>query len=144
MQTYPSDWDKFNDVAAKAAAKGYKMLSGFDDAYRTFSNNVSAPWVTGTTVTVDENLMKWVGPDQGVHRQGLQQQVQPVGQPVGFRSAPPVRCSASSTPLGASTSPLLATSGNPTAEGGKEEVGNGIYGDYAVCEGRQPYYWGGT
>ena len=32
----------------------------------------------------------------------------------------------------------------PTAEGGKEEVGNGIYGDYAVCEGPQPYYWGGT
>ena len=54
VQTYLSDWDKFNDVAAKAAAKGYKMLSGFDDAYRTFSNNVSAPWVTGTTVTVDE------------------------------------------------------------------------------------------
>ena len=22
----------------------------------------------------------------------------------------------------------------PTSEGGKEEVGNGIYGDYAVCE----------
>ena len=36
------------------------MLSGYDDSYRTFSNNVSAPWVTGTTVTVDENLMKWV------------------------------------------------------------------------------------
>ena len=60
MQTYLSDWDKFNDVATQAAAKGYKMLSGFDDAYRTFSNNVAAPWVTGTTVTVDENIMKWV------------------------------------------------------------------------------------
>ena len=43
VQTYLSDWDKFNDVAAQAAAKGYKMLSGFDDAYRTFSNNVAAP-----------------------------------------------------------------------------------------------------
>ena len=42
------------------AAKGYKMLSGFDDAYRTFSNNVAAPWATGSTVTVDENIMKWV------------------------------------------------------------------------------------
>ena len=56
VQTYLSDWDKFNDVAAQASAKGYKMLSGFDDAYRTFSNNVAAPWVTGTTVTVDENI----------------------------------------------------------------------------------------
>jgi hypothetical protein len=39
---------------------GYKMLSGFDDSYRVFSNNVSAPWVTGTTATVDPNIMKWV------------------------------------------------------------------------------------
>ena len=23
-------------------------------------------------------------------------------------------------------------------------VAYGIYGDYAVCEGPQPYYWGGT
>ena len=36
------------------------MLSGFDDAYRTFSNNVDAPWVDGTTVKVDPNIMKWV------------------------------------------------------------------------------------
>ena len=60
VQTYLSDWDKFNDVAAQAAAKGYKMLSGFDDAYRTVSNNVAAPWVDGTTVKVDPNIMKWV------------------------------------------------------------------------------------
>ena len=32
----------------------------------------------------------------------------------------------------------------PEAAGGKAEAGNGIYGDYAVCEGPQPYYWGGT
>jgi hypothetical protein len=32
----------------------------------------------------------------------------------------------------------------PLAEGGKKEVGNGIFGDYAVCEGPQNYYWGGS
>ena len=32
----------------------------------------------------------------------------------------------------------------PVKEGGKEEVGNGIYGYYAVCQGPQSYYWGGT
>lgn len=26
------------------------------------------------------------------------------------------------------------------ADGGKLEVGNGIYGDYAVCQGPQPFY----
>ena len=42
VQAALSDWDKFNAVAEQAAAKGYKMLSGYDDSYRTFSNNVSA------------------------------------------------------------------------------------------------------
>lgn len=60
VQAALSDWDKFNDVAEKAAAKGYKMLSGYDDSYRTFSNNVSAGWVDGTTVKVDPNIMNWV------------------------------------------------------------------------------------
>ena len=32
----------------------------------------------------------------------------------------------------------LANSNDPA------QVGNGIYGDYAVCEGPEPYYWGGT
>jgi len=45
VQEALADWTKFDEVAAKAADKGYKMLSGYDDAYRTFSNNVSAPWV---------------------------------------------------------------------------------------------------
>ena len=62
VQEALADWDKFNAVAEQAAAKGYYMLSGYDDAYRTFSNNVSAPWVAddGETVVVDANLMKWV------------------------------------------------------------------------------------
>ena len=145
VQTYLSDWDKFNDVAAKAAAKGYKMLSGFDDAYRTFSNNVSAPWVTGTTVTVDENLMKWVDQtkeytDKGYNNKSSLWDSQwasdqgPTGKVFGFFYS---TWGINFTLLGNS----LET---PTSEGGKEEVGNGIYGDYAVCQGPQPYYWGGT
>ena len=43
VQAQLSSWDKFNAVAEKASEKGYKMLSGYDDAYRVFSNNVSAP-----------------------------------------------------------------------------------------------------
>ena len=145
VQTYLSDWDKFNDVAAKAAAKGYKMLSGFDDAYRTFSNNVSAPWVSGTTVTVDPNLMKWVDQtkeytDKGYNNKSSLWDSQwasdqgPTGKVFGFFYS---TWGINFTLLGNS----LET---PTSEGGKEEVGNGIYGDYAVCQGPQPYYWGGT
>ena len=145
VQTYLSDWDKFNDVAAQASAKGYKMLSGFDDAYRTFSNNVAAPWVTGTTVTVDENIMKWVDQtkeytDKGYNNKSSLWDSQwasdqgPTGKVFGFFYS---TWGINFTLLGNS----LAT---PESEGGKQEVGNGIFGDYAVCQGPQPYYWGGT
>ena len=145
VQAALSDWDKFNDVAEKAAAKGYKMLSGYDDSYRTFSNNVSAGWVDGTTVTVDENIMKWVEQtkeytDKGYNNKSSLWDSQwasdqgPTGKVFGFFYS---TWGINFTLLGNS----LAT---PTSEGGKEEVGNGIYGDYAVCEGPQPYYWGGT
>ena len=145
VQTYLSDWDKFNEVAAKAAEKGYKMLSGYDDSYRTFSNNVSAPWVDGTTVKVDPNIMKWVEQTKEFTDKGYNNKSSlwndvwaadqgPTGKVFGFFYS---TWGINFTLLGNS----LAT---PVAEGGKEEVGNGIYGDYAVCEGPQAYYWGGT
>ena len=145
VQSALSDWDKFNTVAEEAAAKGYKMLSGYDDAFRVFSNNVSEPWVDGTTVKVDPNIMAWVEQtkdytDKGYNNKSTLWSDQwasdqgPSGNVFGFFYS---TWGINFTLLGNS----LAT---PTAEGGKEEVGNGIYGDYAVCQGPQPYYWGGT
>ena len=145
VQTYLSDWDKFNEIAAKAAEKGYKMLSGYDDSYRTFSNNVSAPWVDGTTVKVDANLMKWVEQTKEFTDKGYNNKSRlwdntwaadqgPEGKVFGFFYS---TWGINFTLLGNS----LET---PVADGETPQVGNGIYGDYAVCEGPQPYYWGGT
>jgi len=145
VQAALADWDKFNAVAEQAAAKGYKMLSGYDDSYRTFSNNVSAPWVDGTTVVVDKNIMNWVDQtkeytDKGYNNKtslwsdGWAADQGPEGKVFGFFYS---TWGINFTLLGNS----LAT---PESEGGKAEVGNGIFGDYAVCEGPQPYYWGGT
>ncbi len=145
VQEALSDWDKFNDVAEQAHEKGYKMLSGYDDSYRTFSNNVSAPWVEGTTVKVDENIMNWVEQtkeftDNGYNNKSSLWDDQwaadqgPKGKVFGFFYS---TWGINFTLLGNS----LET---PEDEGGKAEVGNGIFGDYAVCEGPQSYYWGGT
>ena len=145
VQEALADWDKFNGVAEQASAKGYKMLSGYDDSYRTFSNNVSAPWVTGTTLTVDPNLMNWVAQTKEFTDKGYNNKTTlwddkwnadqgADGKVFGFFYS---TWGINFTLLGNS----LET---PEEEGGKLEVGNGIYGDYAVCEGPQPYYWGGT
>ena len=102
VQSYLSDWDKFNDVAAQAYAKGYKMLSGFDDSFRTFSNNIAAPWVDGTTINVDENMMKWVDQTKEYTDKGYNNK-------------------------SSLWDSQWAADQGPT-----------------VCEGPQPYYWGGT
>ena len=145
VQEALADWDKFNAVAEQAAAKGYKMLSGYDDAYRTFSNNVSAPWVDGTEVKVDPNIMKWVEQtkeftDKGYNNKtslwsdGWAKDQGPDGNVFGFFYS---TWGINFTLMGNS----LET---PEDQGGKAEVGNGIFGDYAVCYGPEPYYWGGT
>ena len=142
VQAALSDWDKFNAVAEQAAAKGYKMLSGYDDSYRTFSNNVSAPWVDGTSVVVDENLMKWVDQtkeftDKGYNNKtslwddGWAADQGPDGDVFGF--------------FYSTWGINFTLLGNSLADpDGEQAVGNGIYGDYAVCEGPEAYYWGGT
>ena len=122
------------------------MLSGYDDAYRVFSNNVSAPWVdSNNKIVIDDNIMKWVDQTKLFTEKGYNNKSSlwdnvwaadqgPKGKVFGFFYS---TWGINFTLLGNS----LAT---PVKEGGKEEVGNGIYGDYAVCQGPQSYYWGGT
>ncbi len=146
VQAALSSWDKFDAVAEQAAAKGYKMLSGYDDAYRTFANNISAPWVDANNkIVIDPNMMRWVDQtklytDKNYNNKTSlwapewQADQGPAGKVLGFFYS---TWGINFTLLGNS----LAT---PEAEGGKLEVGNGIYGDYAVCQGPASYYWGGT
>lgn len=142
VQEALSDWDKFDAVAAQAAEKGYKMLSGYDDSYRTFSNNVSAPWLDGTDVKVDAAVMRWIEQTKDYTDKGYNNKSKlwdsvwaadqgPDGKVFGF--------------FYSTWGINFTLLGNSLADpDGAEEVGNGCYGDYAVCEGPQAYYWGGT
>ncbi len=156
VQEALSSWDKFNDVAKNAHAKGYKMLSGFDDSYRTFSNNVSAPWVdSNNTIIIDDNIFDWIDQtkeftakeynnktslwdDQWAADQG------PGGKVFGFFYS---TWGINFTLLGnALDTPLpegVSATGDPEAFKAATD-GNGIFGDYAVCYGPQNYYWGGS
>ncbi|MCR5203095.1 MAG: carbohydrate ABC transporter substrate-binding protein [Lachnospiraceae bacterium] len=142
VQEQLSDWDKFNAVAATASSKGYKMLSGYDDSYRTFSNNVSAPWVTDTTVTVDANLMKWVDQTKTFTDKGYNNKTSLWDDNWAADQGPKSKVLGFFYSTWGINFTLL---GNALEDAeGKKEVGNGAYGDWAVCYGPQPYYWGGT
>ncbi len=142
VQAYLSDWSKFDDVAEQMNNAGYFMLSGYDDSFRTFSNNVSAPWVDGTKIVIDDNITQWVDQTMRYTEKGYNNKTTlwapewsadqgPDGKVFGF--------------FYSTWGINFTLLGNSLADAeGAEEVGNGIFGDYAVCEGPQPYYWGGT
>jgi len=142
VQAALSNWDNFDATAAKMKEAGYFMLSGYDDSFRTFSNNVSAPWVDGTKIVIDENIMRWVEQTKEYTDAGYNNMTTlwapewsadqgPDGKVFGFFYS---TWGINFTLLGNSLADATAP----------QEVGNGIYGDYGVCEGPQPYYWGGT
>jgi hypothetical protein len=143
VQAALADWDKFDDVAARAAARGYRMLSGFDDAFRVFSNNVSAPWVDAAgNIVIDENIWRWVDQtkvytDQGYNNrtslwsEGWATDQGPDGKVFGFFYS-----------TWGINFTLLDNS--LAQKSGAHRVGNGIYGDYGVCQGPESWYWGGT
>jgi len=156
VQEALSTWDKFSETAEKASAKGYKMLSGFDDSYRTFSNNVSGPWVDeNNTIVIDDNVLNWIEQtktftdnvynnktslwdDQWAADQG------PEGKVFGFFYSTwginfTLLGNALATPLPEGVS---ATSDPESFKAAT--TGNGIFGDYGVCYGPQNYYWGGS
>ena len=60
VQKSVSDWDTFAKTAATMKDNGYFMVSGFDDTFRVFSNNVTSPWVVDDKVVIDDNIMNWV------------------------------------------------------------------------------------
>lgn len=145
VQKAVADWNKFDETAAKMKEAGYYMLAGFDDSYRTFSNNVSTPWVVNGNLTVDPAIMQWVDQTKDYTDKGYNNKTKlwapewsaeqgPNGKTFGFFYS---TWGINFTLLGNSLETAVA-------DGGKEEVGNGIYGDYGVCEGPAPYYWGGT
>ncbi|MBQ9607326.1 MAG: carbohydrate ABC transporter substrate-binding protein [Lachnospiraceae bacterium] len=60
VQEFVKDWATFNKTAEDLKAAGYFVESTVNDSYRVYSNNVSKPWVDGTTVQIDANIEKWV------------------------------------------------------------------------------------
>ncbi len=149
VQELLSDWDKFDAAAAKVnevSGGKYTMLSGYDDAYRTFSNNVTKKWVDeNNTIQIDDNIWRWVDQTKAYTDNGYNAKTS-LWSPewgAGLGGAGTVFGYFYSTWGIAFTMRdySLATS---TADGGKYEKGNGSFADWAACYGPQSFYWGGT
>ena len=145
VQAMISDWTKFEEVAAKMKEKGIAMVSGFDDTYRLFSNNVSQPWVTDGKITIAPEIKEWVDQtkkftDEGYNNKtSLWDAAWAAGQKIDGKTFGYFYPT-----WGIPFCLLPNTLDKSTDDGGKEEVGNGGYGEWRTCLGPQKYFWGGT
>lgn len=103
---------------------------------------MSSPWVKDGKIEIDPSIEKWIEQSKQYADNNYSNRTTlwspqwsldqgPDGKVFGFFYS---TWGINFTLMGNS----LADSSAP------EEKGNGAYGDYAVCEGPQAYYWGGT
>jgi hypothetical protein len=141
VQAALSSWDKFDAVAAKA--KGYFMLSGYDDDFRVFSDNIKAPWVDkGGKIVIDPSIMRWIDQTKTYTDKGYNNRASlwsseswqgagKDGKVLGY--------------FGPSWYIDFCLAPNSKADSkGPDAAGNGSYGDWAFCKGPQGFSWGGT
>ena len=137
VQKNLSDWDKFEATAAKAADKGYKMLSGSEDWFRVFSNNITMPWVDDPAspsphIQIDDGLLEWADRCRKYYENGW------MGSTALWSDEWAHDQSAEGKVFGF----FYSTWGiNFTL---LENAGEEGFGDWAVCEGPASWYWGGT
>ncbi len=143
VQALLNNWTKFNAAAEDMKTAGYAMISGYDDAYRAFSNNTSAPWVNDEgQIIVDPQIVEWIKQTKMYTDNGYNNgtnlwsgewfnDMGPNGSAFGyFFSTWGINFVLSGGSLADSSQPA--------------ELGNGLFGQYRVIEGPASFYWGGT
>ncbi|MBR3307878.1 MAG: carbohydrate ABC transporter substrate-binding protein [Lachnospiraceae bacterium] len=61
VQAAVKDWATYKETAAQMKDAGYYMTATVNDTYRTYSNNVSVPWVSADKkIQIDDNIKAWV------------------------------------------------------------------------------------
>lgn len=139
VQAKISDWTKFDAVAAQMKAKNYTMLSGFDDSYRVFSNNIKKPLVNTDNgeIQIDDQLNKWIEQTKKYTDAGYNKKT----------SLWSTEWSNEQTINGSTFGFFYSTWGiNFTLKGNAEvkKDGKDLLGKYRVVEGPASYFWGGT
>ncbi len=142
VQKSLSNWDDFDSVAAKAKEKGYFMLSGFDDAFRVFSDNAKSKFVEDGKIKIDPQVRRWITQTKLYTDKGYNNKAN-LWSPESFQGA-----SKNGKVFGyfgpawfIDFSLAPATLEDSSKE---KKAGNGSWGDWAFCNGPESFCWGGT
>lgn len=135
VQAKLGTWADFDAAAAKAKDAGYYMTASYAETYRTFSNNTSSAWVDAdNNLVFDQAIKDYIAQAKtymdngytlpaGVWDDEKNQQMFADGKTMCFFG------------------PAWYYN---FCMGNAQDPEKGCMGDWAICQGPQAYFWGGT
>lgn len=147
IQELVSDWDKFTEAAATVKEKSdgkITMLSGFDDALRVYSNNISQKWVSDDKkLQMDSNIEAWIDQTKEYTDNGYNQKTSLWAKDWTAGMGKNGNVFGYFMPAWGINFSLAEGSGAKKNDDGTFTPG-GSYGDWAVVTGPQSFNWGGS
>ena len=134
VQAKLDSWDKFNAVAADAKAKGYLMTASESATFRVFSNNGETPLVTDGKLTLNDAIKAWQVQAKDFSDKGYTQTCDIWSD----------ECTAQMFKDGKTMCYFGPAWYYNFSMGNAQDPEKGCPGDWAICEGPQAHFWGGT
>ena len=134
VQAKLDSWDKFNAVAADAKAKGYMMTASESATFRVFSNNGETPLVTDGKLTLNDAIKAWQAQAKDFSDKGYTQTCDIWSD----------ECTAQMFKDGKTMCYFGPAWYYNFSMGNAQDPEKGCPGDWAICEGPQAHFWGGT
>lgn len=135
VQAKLDSWEKFDAVAAEAAAKGYLMTASEAATFRVFSNNGTAPLVNEAgELVLDDAIKTWQVQAKDYADKGYTQTCDIWSD----------ECTAQMFADGKAMCYFGPAWYYNFSMGNAADPEKGCSGDWAICQGPQAHFWGGT
>ena len=132
-------WDKFFDAAATLADNGIAIVSGDGDIWHAVENSSQKGWIVDDTLTIDAKREAFLDISMDLTANGWSNQTQD-WQDAWFADMKDEGAKGCFGFFG----PAWLVNYTLAPNCGGEAVGEGTYGDWAVCAPNIGFFWGGT
>lgn len=132
-------WDKFFDAAAELKAKGYGIVSGDGDIWHAVENSSDQGWIVDGKLNIDPKREEFLDLSKELKDNGYHNDTQD-WQDAWFADMK----GEGEQPIFGFFGPAWLINYTLAPNCGGEKVGEGTYGDWAVCTPPIGFFWGGT
>ena len=132
-------WDQFFTAAAELKAKGYGIVSGDGDMWHAVENSSEKGWIVDGKLTIDPKREEFMDLSMKLMENGYHNDTRDWTDAwyADMKDASDMK------PFGF-FGPAWLINYVMAGNSGGEAIGEGTYGDWAVCEPPVGFFWGGT